>query len=146
MSQELKATIRESVEAVWNEGRLDLLDQLYSADVVRHSPPFPSIEGLSAHEASITAIRDAFPDIHLTVHEVVVDGDTVVTRWTWQGTHTGESPTFGIPPTGKPVTMTGSTLCHNGDDGRTVEEWMYADWLGELQQLGVVPPMGTRRE
>jgi steroid delta-isomerase-like uncharacterized protein len=134
------------VEAVWSDGNLDLLGQLYAADIVRHSPPFPDVVGLEAYRQTIAAIRESFPDFQMTVDEVIVDGDRVVTRWHWTGTHTGDAPISGIPATGRSVTMTGATVCHNGEDGKTFEEWMFGDWLGELQQLGVIPRMGGGRE
>jgi steroid delta-isomerase-like uncharacterized protein len=81
----------------------------------------------------------AFPDLHFTIEDMVAEGDKVVVRWIVRGTHRG---TFqDIPPTGKAVTLTGISLFRVAN-GRGVEVWTDADYLGMLQQLGVVPALG----
>ena len=81
----------------------------------------------------------ASPDLHITVEDQVAEGDKVVTRYTTRGTHQG--PFMGIPPTGKHVTVTGIVITRFANC-KEVEEWANADWLGLLQQLGVVPTPG----
>jgi len=76
-----------------------------------------------------------------TIHELVVEGDTVVAHWTWQAIHTGTSPALGIPPTGKQIQFSGCSIYRFKDD-QIVEQWEYGDMLGMLQQLGVIPPLG----
>ena len=78
----------------------------------------------------------AFPDLHETVEDIFAEGDKVVTRFTMRGTHQGEL--MGIPPTGKQVTMTGMTI-HRIVSGKIVEDWVVADFLGMMQQLGTIP-------
>ena len=77
----------------------------------------------------------------ITLHEVIVAENRAVTRWTFQGTQIGQSPTTGASPTGKQVTFTGCNVAH-WKNGQIVEEWEYSDWLVLLQQLGVVPTLG----
>ena len=72
---------------------------------------------------------------------MIHEGDTTAYRWTWRAKHTGESPTLPIPPTGKEAVLVGCTVV-GWDGGKIVEEWEYGDYLGILQQLGVVPPLG----
>jgi steroid delta-isomerase-like uncharacterized protein len=84
----------------------------------------------------VAALRDAFPDVHITIEDQVAEGDRVVTRWTARGTHTGAFQ--GIPPTGKRGSMTGIDI-NRFADGKVVECWTNADDLGLLQQLGVIP-------
>jgi predicted ester cyclase len=84
-------------------------------------------------------IRAAFPDIHETVEDIIAEGDTVVTRTTWRGTHQGAL--LGIAPTGKHVSVSGIDISRVAS-GKFVEHWQSADNLGLLQQLGVVPSMG----
>ena len=79
------------------------------------------------------------PDFHSTIEDVIAEGDKVVTRQTFRGTHTGDL--MGIPPTGKQVTMSGIVISHFAN-GKCVELWANNDDLGLLQQLGVVPPPG----
>jgi hypothetical protein len=71
---------------------------------------------------------------------MLAEGDRVVTRWTARGTHRGEL--MGIPPTGKPVTMTGITI-NRLEGGKVVEDWTVFDQLGLLQQLGAIPAPGA---
>jgi predicted ester cyclase len=87
----------------------------------------------------ISAFRSAIPDLRITQDDVIAEGDKVVTRYTAHGTHQGELQ--GIPPTGKPVTVTGiETMQVSG--GKIVEGWVEFDQLGMLQQLGVIPAPG----
>ena len=141
MSEEFKTTIIQANEAIWNEGKIELLDDYYAQDYVRHQPPFPDVEGLDALKAFVTDVRNAYPDFHITFHEIIAEGDTLAARWTWTGTHTGQGKLLPVPPTGKKVSLTGTTIAHNVA-GKTVEEWENQDWLGFMQQLGLVPPLG----
>ena len=72
---------------------------------------------------------------------MVGEGGRIAYRYTWKAKHTGQSPTLPIPPTGKEVTLVGCVVVHIAD-GKIVEEFEYSDYLGFLQQLGVVPPLG----
>jgi predicted ester cyclase len=80
----------------------------------------------------------AFPDFHITVDEMIAEGDKVAARWTATLTHEGEF--MGIPPTGVQATISGMVI-YRFADGKIVEIWHIGDSLGLLQQLGVVPPM-----
>jgi predicted ester cyclase len=85
-------------------------------------------------------VRQSFPDFHLTISDLIVDGDRVATRWSWSGTHTKESTVFPMPPTGKTITLTGANILHL-KDGKLVEGWQWSDMLGMFRQLGIAPPM-----
>ncbi len=140
-TEELKATIRRVNDEAWNKGNLDALDELCDADFVRHKPPFPDIEGLEAGKQFVADCRISYPDLQLTLDEIIVEGDASAIRWTYRGTQTGQSPTTGAPPTGKQVAFTGCNILH-WVEGKIVEEWENGDYLSLLQQLGVVPPLG----
>ena len=84
--------------------------------------------------------RTSFPDFHVTSEDIIAEGDKVVSRWTASGTHKGEL--FGIPPTGKKATWKGISI-YRFADGKIVEAWGDADFLGLLQQLGVMPVAGS---
>ena len=73
----------------------------------------------------------------MTINDMVAEGDTVAIRFTYTGTHLGES--FGIPPTGKSVTMD-ECLFFRFENGMETDEWIYSDSLALFQQLGVSPP------
>jgi steroid delta-isomerase-like uncharacterized protein len=137
----MKGKIRWSGEQAWLKGNLDALDEVYAPDYVWHRPPFPDLVGLDGVKASMTDMRSAYSELRISYVEMVGEGDTIAYRYTWQGKHTGQSPSLPIPPTGKEVILVGCIVVHVVD-GKIVEEFEYSDYLGFLQQLGVVPPLG----
>jgi predicted ester cyclase len=139
--EKLKTKIRRANEEVWLKGNLDALDEIYSADCVLHSPPLPDVRGLEALKEHIAGIRSAYSESQLAYAEMVGEGDRIVYRYTWRARHTGQSQTLPIPPTGKEVGMEKCVVVRVVD-AKIVEEFEYADYLGFLQQLGVVPPLG----
>jgi steroid delta-isomerase-like uncharacterized protein len=142
MSEERKAKIRRAWEEAINEGNMDAFDELCAPNVVWHQAPFPDVEGLEAYKQSLADIRKGMPDLQYTFDELVLEGENLEAgRYTLRGTHTGQSAAFPIPPTGKPWVMRAAFVSHL-EEGKVVEAWHYMDWLGLLQQLGVVPPLG----
>ena len=125
--------VRRAFEA-WNKRDLPTIAQLFP-DCIYHSPATGEIRG-EAYRTFFTALLNAFPDGRLTVNDEVTDGDKVVVRWTFTGTH--KTDLMGIAPTGKRVTMTGISITRI-DNGKIVEAWEEWDNLGMLQQMGVVP-------
>jgi len=140
-TEELKATVRSAVEGAYNRGDLKPLNDLYAAELVYHRPPLPDIQGLEAFKEHIADIRRVFSDLHFTIHRIILEGSVHSGLWTLQATHTGQSPALPVPPRGRQVSITGSTL-GLWAGGRIIEEWSYVDWLGLFWQLGVIPPMG----
>ncbi|MEJ2598613.1 MAG: ester cyclase [Anaerolineales bacterium] len=135
-----KATVRRMIERVWNEHRLDLVEEFYSEDVILHSAGNPAGSGLEAlREATAIGLK-AFPDQQLTIQGEIAEGDIVAARWTATGTHKGEL--MGIPPTGKQFTHAGMTF-YRLANAKIVEAWFLADSLGQMQQLGVLPAVGA---
>jgi steroid delta-isomerase-like uncharacterized protein len=114
-----------------------LIDELVAPEFVGHDPALPQdIAGPDGQREVVSGYRAAFPDLEVTIDDQIAEGDRVVTRWTARGTHTGDL--WGIPGTGKQVTVTGTSIDRN-QDGRIVETWSHWDALGLMQQLGVVP-------
>ena len=148
MSEKIKdfttALIRAN-EAAWNEGDLDALDQVYDPGLVRHEPPFPDTPDLAAHKEWIAASRASYPDATLEFNEMIKEGNATAARWTFRGTHTGEHPALPIPPTGQKVKMTGGSMTRIEGD-LIVEEWIFGDYMGLFQQLGVVPSFEPEAE
>lgn len=138
--EKLKATIRRVVEGAYNDGNMDAMDQLYSAEFIYHRVPLPDIVSLDAYKQAIADIRSAFSDVQLTFDEIIIEGNTAASMWIFQGEHTGESPTMPIPATNKQVIVKGCAISHLVN-GEFIEEWNYADWLGFFQQLGIIPPL-----
>jgi steroid delta-isomerase-like uncharacterized protein len=138
-TEENKIIARRSFEEVWNLGNLDTIDVLYTADQVSHGLGIDVPAGTQGLRQFISIYRTAYPDTHFTIEDQIAEGDKVTTRWTAVGTHRGDL--MGIAPTGKRVTVTGITI-NRIENGKIVETWNNFDALGQLQQLGVIPPPG----
>lgn len=138
MSEELKAKFMHVVDDAWNKGNLDALDELHEVGYVEHMiPAAPDVTGLDSFRQLVAYTRTAYPDFHITIHELVADGNRMAARWTWTGTHSAQTPIHALPPTGKRVTVHGFHFFHM-QGGKLVEGWQFADGLGLLQQLGLV--------
>jgi len=112
------------------------IDKIWTTNVVFHSGVGREIRGLKDFKQFFNAYYDAFPDIHWTLDDLVVEGDKVAVRCTVTGTHKGEF--MGIPPTNKKVKVQAFAI-DRVVGGKIVEEWGISDTLGLMQQLGVVP-------
>ena len=139
MSEQNKAVIRRWIEAL-NAGNLDVADEIYAPDFVMHDPGNPDrLPGPEGTKQGFAAFLAAFPDLHVTIEDIIAEGDKVVWRVSLTGTHKGEF--LGIAPTGKQITNTGITIVRMVD-GKFVEGWQNGDDLGMLQQIGAIPPLG----
>jgi steroid delta-isomerase-like uncharacterized protein len=133
-----KATIRRMVEEIQNGDNLALIDELLTPTFVNHTPApglSPDREGI---KQLLSMFRAAFPDGVTTIEDMIAQGDKVVTRKTYRGTHQGEF--LGIPPTGRRVSV-GLIDMMRLVDGKVVEHWNVADDLSMLQQLGMLPAL-----
>jgi len=131
-----KAVISMFVEEVINQGRLERADDLVAADFVELDPLPGQQQGRDGLKEVIGGIRAAFPDIHWVLDEMVAEGDKVVSRFTWSGTHRGVF--FGIPATGKSISVKGVVIDHVVA-GKMVDSRILMDSLSMLQQLGAIP-------
>ena len=136
-SEENKVLMRRWIEAV-NQRNLAAFDELCAPDFVYHDAS-KTMRGLEPYKQVLSMYLTAIPELHITLEDVIAEGDRVVTRQTYRGTHQGNL--MGIPPTGKQVTLTGMAITRVAS-GKVVEQWANNDDLGLLQQLGVVPGMG----
>ena len=141
-AEENKALVRRLIEEVWNQGHLAVFDELYAPDFLFHDPGLPHVRTREEDKHWIVGILDAFPDFHITLDDVIADGDQVVVRLTARGTNTGDivAPR-PHPATGKQVTITGIAIARIAN-GQFVEIWHQVDWLGMFQQLGLIPAPG----
>ncbi len=135
-ADENKAIVRRCWQACFNDGTLAIVDELVAPGYRWHGPGGQEVSGRDGIKQLIGAFRTAFPDIHQAYEDQLVEGDTVASRWTVTGTHQGDL--FGIPPTGKPITMPGMVISRFAGD-QIAEEWEEFDQLGMMQQLGVIP-------
>jgi steroid delta-isomerase-like uncharacterized protein len=134
-----KATVRRMLEQVFNQRRLDLIDEFFTEDYVGHTVGTPSKSGLKELRENTAMAHNAFPDQKITIEDAIAEGDKVAARWTSRGTHLGEL--LGIPATGKQFTQGGMAV-YRLVNARVAELWFYPDNLGLMQQLGVVPALG----
>ena len=118
---------------------MNAIDKLYATDYVEHSGTGEDIRGLKDYKQSISELYTAFPDIHFTLHDMVVEGNKVAVRFTFSGTHKGEF--MGIPPTNKKMTTSGIYIDRIAG-GKFAESWVRYDTLGLMQQLGLAPTPG----
>ncbi|MFO0745191.1 MAG: ester cyclase [Myxococcota bacterium] len=132
----METIIRRYFEEVWNQGRVEVLDELLTADYQNHSPatpdPAPGPPGLVP---IVQAMRAAFPDLRYELLDLVVGADAVVARVRMTGTHAGDF--FGLAATGRAVDVEQMNL-ERFRDGRIAEHWRVTDMLGLMRQLGVV--------
>ncbi|MEV6112278.1 ester cyclase [Streptomyces sp. NPDC052109] len=129
-------TVRRFYEALTTAGELPPLNDLLDEDVHSHDPMNPQDTiGLDNVRAEYRMWRGAF-DFTFTLEDVLTQDDRACARWTWEATHKGDF--LGIPPTGRHVTMTGTTLFRFGHDGKIAETWWQEDQLGLMQQLGAL--------
>src|SRR5689334_15113414 len=137
MSPEVnKAIVRRFVEEGINESNEAVFLDLLSPDVVDHQ----ARPGLPPGRAGWNLYRKlfgaAFPDGRWAIADIVAEGDLVVARASFTGTHQGEF--LGIPPTGRQVTVSAIHVCRLAD-GKIMERWTNSDELGMLRQLGAIP-------
>jgi steroid delta-isomerase-like uncharacterized protein len=136
--EENNALCIEFFEAAWNTG--NVREDLLSSDAVDHSlvgGKTKTEPGSGSFKNIVGMFRHAMPDVKLTILDEIYTADKVVHRWSLAGTDTGG--VMGMPPSGKSLTLTGTTVVRMSD-GKIAERWANVDELGLLQQLGVVPP------
>jgi hypothetical protein len=137
-AKDLKALTRHLFEE-WNNGKaafMAIIDETYATDIVYHNAAGRDVRGLEDFKQWNSGLFDAFPDQHLTVDDLIVEGDKAVVRYTITGTHKGGF--MGVLPTNKKVTMWVIEIDRFAG-GKIVEGWDRFDTLGLMQQLGVIP-------
>jgi steroid delta-isomerase-like uncharacterized protein len=136
MSEENKALARRWAD-IFNQGNLDLVEEIYAPGFVNHDPAMPEdVRGLEGAREFYGMYQSAFPDTEITIEDQVAEGDKVVTRWTARGTHQGDL--MGVPPSGNRVEVAGITISRI-EGGKVAEEWNNYDALGMMQAIGAVP-------
>jgi len=126
------------MDEVFNKGNMNAIDELLSPNIVEHNP-FPGQgPGVQGFKKGMTELRQAFPDLHVTVDDMLADGDKVVIRSTMTGTNKGKF--MNMPATGKQIKVDGIDIVRI-KDGKAVDHWGVTDIMTMMQQLGVVPQM-----
>jgi steroid delta-isomerase-like uncharacterized protein len=128
-----KDFIRRWFEEVWNKGREEAIDEMFAADGVAHGLEGDApIRGAAAFKPFFHKFREAFPEIKVTVEDVVTEGDKVAARCSVRGHHRGD--TLGFAATDQPVEFDGMTIARI-KDGKIVEAWNNFDFMKMFQQL-----------
>ena len=137
MSQDNCSIVRRFIDETINQGRIDEAAQFVWEDVVEQVP-FPGQgPGLAGLQDVLRGMRNAFPDLYFAVEEQVADGDKVMTRFEWTGTHRNEF--LGVPATGRPVKVWGMVI-DRLEGGRIKDTRILMDIFGLMMQLGAVGP------
>ena len=136
LTEENKAIIRRLNEEFWNKGKVEVLEEVFASNFLDHNAPPDSVPGLQGLKQFVSMFRAAFSDISSTIDDLMAEGDKVVWRWTFRGTQ--KDAVMGVPATGKQITFAGITIDRFAD-GQIVERWTQADFMGFMQQLGVIP-------
>lgn len=137
-----KAIAHRYYQEIMNEAKLDVIDELMSSDFMFTIPTHPEpYYGPDGFKDLVTMLHGAFPDVHLEVKHLLVDGDTVVGHWIGSGTHIGgplHTVKGDIPASGKGFVIDGVSWLKI-IDGKIVESLANEDTLGLMQQIGVIP-------
>jgi steroid delta-isomerase-like uncharacterized protein len=131
-----KVVIRRFIDEVLNAKKLGVADEIVAEDFVELDPLPGQRQGREGLKEVLAMMSAAFPDINWVVEEMVGEGEKVVTRFTWTGTHRG---TFlGVPATGKSVAVKGVVI-DRVVGGMMTDSRILMDTMGMMQQLGVAP-------
>jgi len=125
----------EHFEVTWNQQDAGGIERFIAPDY-RGFAPGEIISGIDGYKEHFRILTTGFPDLHLTIEDIRAEADRVVARWFVDATHAGDFA--GLPPTGRPVHVTGMTFARFGRD-RIVEEHENSDTLGLMRQIGVIP-------
>jgi predicted ester cyclase len=135
-----KSLVRRYYEKLWNTWDLGVADEMIAPDIAFRGSLGLTTRGLEGFKQYAATVRAAFPDFHNTIEDLIAEGDTVVARLIYSGTHRG--PLFGIAPTGKQVTYAGVAIFRI-TGSKIVDGWVMGDTLGLLRQLGATTLPGS---
>ncbi len=135
-----KAALIRHFEEVLNQGKLDVVDEIYTDDYTLDAPVSSDgqsrsrslTQGREQLKQRVTLFRTAFPDIHFTTDEIIGEGDSVVVRYTYRGTH--QAVFAGMEPTGNSIAIMGILIAHL-KDGKIQEAVSVFDSAELMKQL-----------
>jgi steroid delta-isomerase-like uncharacterized protein len=132
-----KQLVEDFIQALFTDGDLEAVDRYLDPAFVNHDPPFPGApEGPEGMRQAAAMYRQALPDWHSEVDQLVAEDNIVVERFTASGTHHGDL--MGVPGTGQTIVLRGINVFRVTGD-KIVERWGQLDELGLLRQLGLAP-------
>ncbi len=140
LEEQNEVLIRQVLDLI-NDRDLDTAFEFYSPDYTYHGPGGQELRGRDGIRGLWATFLTAFPDLHSTVDDVIVEGDKLVLRWTIQGTHTGEF--LQIPASNSQMSLSVTEIFRIAD-GQLVEAWDQYDRLGLMEQIGGIPASTAR--
>ncbi len=135
-TEENKAVVRQFIDQVANQGKVDRVHDFISPEWIDHTGAAGQAPGIENSMRAAAMFRTAFPPWHTEIEDMIAEGDKVMFRGTSSGTHRAEF--MGVPPTGKLVSMSGVHIMRLAN-GKIIEHWAYSDMMGFMRQLGVAP-------
>jgi steroid delta-isomerase-like uncharacterized protein len=139
MDQDCDRLIRRWFEEVWNNGREEAINEMIAPDCIAHglNGPEGDLRGPEGFKQFYSLFKSTFPDIRITVEDVIVDGDRCAARFSCRATHRGDA--LGIAATGQPVAFSAMAFTR-WRNGQIVDAWNNVDLMGMLKQIGAVQP------
>ena len=132
----VKTLVTRYFEEVWNQGRVDVLDELLTPDYRNHSPSIPNPRpGPADLKPIVMAMRAGIPDLHYEVLDLIATPEKVAVYVRLTGTHTGTL--FGIAATGRTIDVRQMQI-EWLEEGRISQHWRVTDELTLMRQLGVL--------
>ena len=138
MSTKNKELINRWFEEVWNKGRTEAISEMFAENGVAHGLSGEAgtpLRGPANFEPFHAQFREAFPDIVVTVEDIVEEGDKIAARCSVRAKHTGHS--LGVAASNAPVDFTGITIVRI-KDGKIVEAWNNFDFMKMYRQIGAL--------
>ena len=132
-TEENKATVRRIINELVNKGNLAIADEVLANNYIYHFPTH-DIKGPEGFKEFIGMMRTAFPDLHVTIEDLIAERETVAARFIMQGTFKGEL--MGIAPTGKKLSFPEAVFIRF-ENGKEVEATAYGNMLSFNEQLGI---------
>ena len=137
-TEQNKQLVRRLVEEVFNQKKMDVIEELVSPDFVEHEVVPPGVPpGRDGLIALFGMLHSAFPDFKATIEHLIAEDDRVVLHMNWAGTH--EADFMGIPPTGKTILSVTVIDIMGITEGKIAAHWGVTDQMTLMQQLGVMP-------
>lgn len=141
-TEQNKATVRRFYEAFEADDQA-ALTELLAPDLMAYSHGAPGPQNREMHLQGIRMWNAAFGETHFAIEEQIAEGDKVATRVIMRATHSG-GDFQGLSPTSKQIAVSGISI-ERLENGKITERRVNSDWLGMMQQLGLIPPPQTNR-
>jgi steroid delta-isomerase-like uncharacterized protein len=137
--EENKALVRNYWDEVYNQHNPDAVERYLADDFVRNNLARPQANEPGNDDDIRRAAENLvdFPDIDITVENVIADGDMVAARITWRGTQSDTIDQWHAPATGKPTTFAVMAM-YRVACGKLAEQWIVLDYLSMLRELGII--------